>query len=263
LHLVFSDTARSLDPLALWGHVDCATPLRQQLIATGGDPHPTILGTSQGDDAFRRLQVIDGDDLWGERCELGLNNRAGPTAFYRSGRRLITQLSLRLPPGYPLDADRWQVVMQMKQSGPSNNSGGTPVLELDAFAGRWRLRQSASRFESSGSRELWSAPAAIAAWTRFSLYARYSTRSQKGILRLGADLSGDGDFADAGERSRRIRTYTLKVETPGGDSDGLSAGRSIPSHLRTGIYHDAAIGCPPPAGCSLDIDNIQVLRLPG
>jgi hypothetical protein len=257
--VVFSDTSQSLDPLTLWGHVDCAEDSRAQLISAGGDPHRTN-GLAQGDDVFRRLTVLDGDDFYGERCELGQNDRHGPTAFYREGRHLITQVSVRLPPGYPLQVDTWQVVMQMKQAGPSNNSGGTPVTELDAWGGRWRLRQSASRGESSDSRNLWSVPARVGTWTRFSLNVRYSSRSSRGSIRIAVDRDGDGNFADRGERSRRIRTYTLKVETRGGAKDHLPAGRSIPSHLRAGIYHDSAIGCPPPSGCAVDIDNIQVLR---
>jgi hypothetical protein len=258
--IVFSDTAQSTNPLPLWGHIDCAEDSRAQLISAGGDPHPTINGLAQGNDAFRRLTVLDGDDFFGERCELGQNDRRGPTAFYRAGRRLITQISVRLTAGYPLQVDTWQVVMQMKQAGPANNSGGTPVIELDAFHGRWRLRQSASPAASSGSRQLWSVPATIGSWTRFSLDVRYSARSSRGSIRVGVDLNGDGDFADGGERSRRIHTYTLKRETPGGTADHLRAGRSIPSHLRAGIYHDSAIACPPPGGCAVDIDNIQVLR---
>jgi polysaccharide lyase-like protein len=260
--VVFSDTSQALDPLPLWGHVDCATNSRQRLIATGGDPHLTVTGLPRGDGSFRELTVIDGDDVYGERCELGQNDRRGPTAFYRPGRHLITQISVRLPPGYPLPVDTWQVVMQMKQAGPSNNSGGTPVIELDAFDGRWLLRQSASRAESSDSRKLWSVPAGVGTWTRFSLNVRYSARSTRGFIKAAADLNADGDFADRRERSHRIRTYTLKVETRGGAKDLLPAGRSIPSHLRAGIYHDSAISCPPPGGCAVDIDNIQVLRLP-
>jgi Polysaccharide lyase len=260
--LLFSDTAQALDPLPLWGHVDCAIESRAQVIPLGGDPHPTISGLPQGDDSFRRLTVIDDDDLFGERCELGQNDRSGPVAFYRNGRRLVTQISIRLPVGYPLRVDTWQVVMQMKQTGPSSNSGGTPVLELDAYRGRWRLRQSLSRGPASDSRQLWSAPAAIGTWTRFSFKARYSSNPEKGRIKATADLNGDGDFADARERSSRIRTYTLKRETPGGSEDGLPAGRTIPSHLRAGIYHDPAIGCPPPQGCAVDIDNVQVMRLP-
>jgi hypothetical protein len=169
-------------------------------------------------------------------------------------------MSVRLPSNFPIDADTWQVVMQMKQAGPANNSGGAPVLTLGVWNGRWRLSQAVDRTTSIDMHELWSAPAQLNFWTRFLFNVRYSANPKKGFIRVGVDLNGDGDFADPGERSRRFRTYTLKLETPGGGDDGINPGQAIPSHLRVGIYHDSSIPCPSPIGCSVDIDNVQVLR---
>ncbi len=257
--LIASDTGANLDPNPFWGRNYCANDRRVQQFTTGGDPHPTATGAPQGDSAFRRLTVIDGDNVFGERCELGWDDRRSPTAFYRPGKHRITQASVRLPSGFPLGVDTWQTVIQMKQSGPANNSGGTPVLEVDARGGRWRLFQSVSRDDAGDSRQLWSAPAATGVWTRFSFNVRYSTSKKKGFISLGIDLNGDGDFSDPGERSPGFHTYTLKRETaPGGY--GLRPGQAIPSHLRAGIYHNSSIACPPPAGCSVDLDNVQVLR---
>ena len=257
--LIASDTAANPNPDAFWGRSYCANDSRVQQITSGGDPHPTATGAPQGNSDFRRLTVFDGDNSFGERCELGWDSRNGPTAFYRQGQRRITYISIRLPTGFPLGVDTWQAVMQMKQSGPSNNSSGTPILELDAYGGRWRLRQSLSRRDASDSRQLWSAPATTGVWTRFFFKARYSTHPKQGFIRMGVDLNGDGDFADSGELSPRFRTYTLKVETaPGGY--GIKPGHPIPSHLRAGLYHDSSVPCPRPSGCSVDIDNVQVLR---
>jgi hypothetical protein len=258
--LLFSDTGVA-DPTQLWGFVDCEDVSRAQEINTGGDSHPTATGAAQGDSAFRRLSVLDGDDSNGERCELGWNSRTtSPTGLYRQGKHRLTELSIRLPSTFPLSVFTWQAVMQMKQSGPSNNSSGTPIFELDAYGGRWRLRQSLSPGPAEDSRQLWSAPAQANFWTRFAFDVRYSDRTKGGYIRVGADLNGDGDFADRGELSKGFHTYTLKVETPGGDDDGIAAGQAIPSHLRTGIYHDSAIPCRPPSGCQVDIDNVQVVR---
>jgi Polysaccharide lyase len=257
--LIFSDTGVA-DPTQLWGDLDCQDQSRAQQVDTGGDTHPTATGAPQGDSAFRRLSVLDGDDTNGERCELGWNSRESPTAFYRQGRHRLTELSIRLPSLFPLGVFTWQAVMQMKQTGPSNNSSGTPIFELDAYAGRWRLRQSLSRGPAEDSRELWSAPAQANFWTRFAFDVRYSDRKKRGYIRVGADLNGDGDFADRGELSQGFHTYTLKMETPGGAADGIGAGKAIPSHLRAGIYHDEAIPCRLPLGCQVDIDNVQVVR---
>src|SRR3954453_1004568 len=175
--LIFSDTGAAPDPTGLWGKVDCEKQTRAQQITTGGDTHVTVTGAPQGDSAFRRLSVSDGDDVWGERCELGEDFRAGgPTVLYRQGKHRLTELSVRLPSTFPLNVFTWQVVMQMKQTFPAANSGGTPVLELDAYDGRWVLRQSLSSGPVSDSRVLWSAPAQTNFWTRFAFDGRYSDR---------------------------------------------------------------------------------------
>jgi hypothetical protein len=258
--VVFSDTGAAPDPTPIWGKIDCQSNSRAQPINTGGDTHLTATGAPQGDTAFRRLSVIDGDDVYGERCELGEDFRNSPTVLYRQGQHRITALSARLPSTFPLNVFTWQVVMQMKQRFPAANSSGTPVLELDAYDGRWVLRQSRSRKAISDSRELWSVPAQANFWTRFIFDVRYSDRKKRGYIKVGADLNGDGDVSDPGELSRGFHTYTLKIETPGGSADGIKAGRPIPSHLRAGIYHDTSIPCHGPVGCQVDIDNVQVLR---
>jgi hypothetical protein len=257
---VGSDTGAVLSPLPFWNAIDCEDASREQLLTGGGDPHPTATGAPQGNDSFRRLRVLDGDDIWGERCELGEDARKARNTFYREGRRRITAISVRLPSGFPLGVYTWQAIMQMKQTGPSANSSGTPVLELDAWGGRWRLRQSLSTRYASDSRQIWSAPAQMGSWTRFAFDIRYSRHRRKGYIRIRADLNGDLDYRDAKERSKRIRTYTLKTEIPGGGHDGIHPGASIPSHLRAGIYHDSGISCGAPAGCAVDIDNVQVMR---
>jgi len=258
--VLFSDTAEEADAASVWGRVECVDSDRARRIETGGDPHATSTGVLQQNDAYRETRVRDGDDFFGERCELGRNDhRSGPTALFREGDRRATFASYRLPKGYPLASERWQVVMQIKQSSPSANSGGTPVLELEAKRGSWRLLQSTKPGRSSGSRELWSVPAETEVWTRFAFDARYSRKKGKGTLRAYVDLDGDGDAGDAIERSPRFKTYTLKKETGGGDpDDGVKRGRSIPSHLRVGIYHDPAIDCGENT-CAVDVDNVQVV----
>ena len=39
----------------------------------------------------------------------------------------------------PAGTSSWQVLMQMKQTGPSNGSGGSPVLALEARQGQWQI----------------------------------------------------------------------------------------------------------------------------
>ena len=132
------------------------------------------------------------------------------------------------------------------------------MLELDAWGDRWRLRQSKSPRTAEDSRQLWSAPAQLDTWTRFAFDIRYSQKRKRGRITVYADLDGDGGFSGAGERSATMKTYTLKREIRGGYKDGIKPGKSIPSHLRAGIYHDDALDCG--GGCSVDIDNVQVIR---
>ena len=257
---LFADTSVGEDPESLWGVIDCEEDSRQHLSATGGDTHPQATGAAQPDQGFRQLTVIDGDDVDGERCELGLNDHnEGPTVLYGEGERRVTFLSVRLPPDFPLDDDVFQVVMQMKQTQPADSGGGTPVLALEAWDGHWLLRQSDSPVESSDARELWTAPAKTGVWTRFAFDVTYSQDPKRGSVKVYADLNGNGDFADPGEQSETFRTYTLKTETGGDGDDGLAEGDPSPSHLRIGLYHDSAYPCPAPNGCRADLDNIQVI----
>ena len=254
------DTASSQDPLPFWGSIDCESASRHQQVSVGGDPHPKANGAPQGNSSFRRLTALDGDDFYGERCELGRNDhRIGTTVFYHEGDRRVTYLSIRLPSNFPPSTPDWQKVMQMKQTHPSDNGGGTPVLSLGAYDGKWMLFNSDSAGPSGNDHAIWEAPVQTGVWIRFAFDIVYSQSASKGSIQVYVDTNGDNDFADASEQSSVIRTYTLKYETGTNTSDGLAAGQSIPSHLRAGIYHNSAIACPSPSGCSVDLDNVQVV----
>jgi hypothetical protein len=247
--LPFSDPGESEDVAAIWGEFACADESRLEVEPEGG--------VDGG--AFRRFTVIDGDDADGERCEAGRNDHTdGPTAFYRDGDRVITRFSVRLPDDFPLDEDRFQVVMQMKQTQPAANGDGTPVLSLEARDGEWELYQSTSAEESGDTRELWEAPAETGVWATFEFDVTYSADPAEGSVRVRADLDEDGDLE---EDSGEIATYTLKRETEGGEEgDGIEPGEPIPSHLRIGLYHDPKVKCPKPRGCSVEFDSIEVER---
>jgi hypothetical protein len=257
--VVAQDTAQGSDPLPFWGSVDCASSSRYEYLTSGGDPHPAAGGVPQGNDAYRRLSVLDGDDYYGERCELGENDlRSGPTAFYHEGQHRLTYISFRLGESFPLANPGWQTVMRMKQTQPSANGGGAPVISLEARNGRWNLTQSDSAGDSSDAHVLWSTPAQTGVWTRFAFDVVYSQHPAIGSIRVSVDLNGDGDSLDPDEQSPTFQTYTLKYETT--NSDYLDAGDSIPSHLRAGVYHDSAIACPSMGTCSDGVDNVEVVR---
>lgn len=210
-------------------------------------------GAAQGNSSFRRLTVMDGDDYSGERCELGENDHEGPVAFYREGQRRATYVSMRLPSNFPLATDNFQTVLQMKQAQASDNGGGIPILFMGAYDNQWHI-ESVNAVD-----QYWRFPAKTGVWTRFAFDVFYSQDPNKGWLQVSADLDADGDFDEGGERTPVIHNATLQSETAGTSSDGLTEGESIPSHLRAGIYHDPSIPCAAPVGCSIDIDNVQVV----
>jgi hypothetical protein len=256
--VVASDTASASSPLGFWGSIDCETDSRHKQVTSGGDTAPTATGTPQGNSSYRSLTAFDGDDFWGERCELGMNDhRSSPVAFYREGQRRVTYASFRLPASYPLDTGMWQGVLQMKQSQPSDNGGGTPVISLGAYDGKWMLFHSEPG-PTSEDEVIWEAPAQNGVWNRVAIDAKYSQHHDQGWIKLYIDLNGDGDFSDSNEQSETFHTNTLKYETGSDSSDGYTAGQSLPSHLRVGMYHHQGIACQ--TGCAVETDNVQVVR---
>jgi hypothetical protein len=252
--LVASDTAAESDPLAFWSSVQCVSPSRYAYETSGGDTHATATGLPQGNTALRKMTVQNGDEYSGSRCELGENDhRYSHTAFYHQGEHLATYFSERLPSNFPLSINTWQTVMQMKQAQPADGGGGAPILEMEARTNQWVVVDNWN--------ELWTFPAKLNTWTRFAWDVYYSQDPDEGWLQVSADLNGDGDFDDPGERSPVFHMATLKteIEGPNGTRDGLAPGDPIPSHLRAGIYHNPSIDCPGPEGCSVEVDDVQVL----
>jgi hypothetical protein len=144
----------------------------------------------------------------------------------------------------------------MKQSEPSANAGGAPILEVQAHDGRFILLHN--------WRPLWSTDAKKGVWTRFAFDVSYSQDPSLGSVRVYLDRNRDGDTTDSGERSPAFHVSTLKRETTGGSpEDGIAPGQSIPSHLRVGLYHDPSYRCPPPSGCSVQLDGVEVIDANG
>ena len=237
--LLREDGATDPDPMPLWNAISAASSSRHQQFASGAhDGGP-----------FRRLTVQDGDDYWGERAELGYNSYQnglgapwGTFFLYQEDQRRVTDFWMRLPSNFPIDTSTWQVVMQMKQTAPANNGGGTPVLALEVREGNWVLTQSDSPGPSSLGHEVWRTPATAGQWTHVSFDVTYSPDPSKGKVQVKVD---DVD-------SPTFTTFTQKYETSPA-SPGLSAGDGIPSHLRMGIYHNQNL-----PGTHVDFTDVRV-----
>ncbi len=250
--VIYNDTGAESSPTKLWGRLQCVDQSRYSWSPQGGDAHVTATGAAQPDSAYRQLTVQDGDEFWGERCELGEDDwRTGPTAVYHEGDHYVTYISERLPSNFPLYTKEWQTVMQMKQTQPGNGGGEAPQIEMEAREGKWVI--------VDDWHELWTFPAAQNTWTRFAWNVYYSKDPGQGWLQVSVDLNGDGDFNDPGERSPVFHVATLKTEIPGpiNDPSQPAPGQAMTSHLRAGIYHNPSIPCP--GGCSVQVDNVQII----
>ena len=261
--VVASDTAADPNPVPFWGKVDCADSSRHQHIASGGDPATTAVGDQQGDQAFRRITVIDGDDVWGERCELGYNwheasdpgyglEGPGPTVFYHEGMRLVTFISIRVANDLDVNDSDWRTVYQNKQAQPYDNPAMGSIFEMQVRSGDWAVI-------SDWSEPLWTAPAEAGEWTRFAFDVVYSPDPSVGRFKVYTDLNQDGDASDNNESSPVVHRPTLLTETEAAGY-AVQPGGSIPSHLRAGVYQNTNYSCPGPAGCYADFDNVQVVR---
>ncbi len=248
--VVASDTASNPDPLGFWGRLDCANSSRHQMISSDGDTHSTATGSSQGNSSYRRLTTVDGDDVWGERCELGDNWNTGKNTFYHEGTRRVTFASIRIPDNSDVNNPNWRNVLQMKQAQPYTNSNPASIFELQARSGKWMV--------GSNWEEQWETTATQNTWTRFAFDITYSPNPSVGNFKVYVDLNNDSDFSDSGEQSPRIFKDTLRVEEGQGNPEGSTPGHSIPSTLRAGIYQNTNYSCP--SGCSVDIDNVQVVK---
>ena len=145
----------------------------------------------------------------------------------------------------------------MKQAQPADNGGGTPVLSLGAYNGRWALcratrRGDRGRTTRSGRRQRQPSSGPGSPST-----SSYSQDPSKGSITVYVDLNGDGDFADPGEQSRPSSTNTLKYETAGSDRRRHRRRRVDPLPPARGHLPHADIDCP--GGCSVDVDNVQVV----
>lgn len=197
-----------------WANSSCETNDRIQRVTS---PH------AQGDHAYR-IEVRDGDDSFGERCELAQGNppRDGYPLFNEGEERWIA-FQTYLPDDYPLEHNRWQVIMQLKQLGAM----GTPALAMEATDGRWQLDNSSNNGTSSLGVGKWSAPAQRNRWVKFMLHVKFSPDPDVGWVELYGDLDGSG----VKELMPRLRTWTMKQE----------GGAAVRSHARIGIYRDPSI----------------------
>jgi len=179
---------------------------------------------AQGSRAYR-LEVRDGDDSYGERCELGQGNptRTGFPLFNDGDERWIS-FQTYLPDDYPTHLRTWNVFMQLKQL----HSFGTPAVSMEIQDGNFVLMNSDTNGTSSNTVRRWQGPAIKNRWVKFTLHVKFSPDARVGYIELYGDLDGGG----VKQLMQRTYMHTMKVD---------GNGATVQSHSRIGLYRNPAV----------------------
>jgi hypothetical protein len=198
-----------------WANFSCQDASRVQQV---GAP------AAQGNSAYQ-IEVRDGDNSYGERCELGQGN---PTKngfpLYQEGDERWISFQTYLPDDYPTNLKTWNVIMQLKQL----HAFGTPAVSMEVRDGNFVLMNSDTNHESSGCNWWWEGPATKNRWIKFTLHVKFSPDANVGWIELYGDLDGSG----VKQLMQRTHMHTMKVD---------GAGQTVPSHSRIGLYRNPAV----------------------
>jgi hypothetical protein len=198
-----------------WASYSCADRSRVQQVSSP---------VAQGSHAYK-LEVRDGDNSYGERCEIGMGNpsRSGFPLFHEGDDRWIS-FQVYLPDNYPIDTPDWNIFFQIHQQG----DGGCPPISLGVDHGQFKLYKSTSAHYVLDTSEMWSAPAQRNRWVKFTMHIRNSTSDQNGFVELYGDLDGQGEKV----LLQQTATHTMTIASGGG---------AMTNHARVGIYRNPAI----------------------
>jgi hypothetical protein len=198
-----------------WASYSCADASRVQQVESPA---------AQGKRAYQ-LEVRDGDNSWGERCEIGMGNpwKSGFPLFNEGDERWIS-FQVYLPDDYPIDTKDWNVMFQIHQTG----DGGCPPLALHVERGQFKLFNTTRNTYVLQTYEMWSAPAVRNHWAKFTLHMMNSTDDSKGFIEILGDLDGTG------YKQLMPKTYTHTATK-------YADGSMMTNHARVGIYRNPAI----------------------
>src|SRR5947208_8760647 len=160
-----------------WASQSCADTSRVKQVTSP---------VAQGTHAYE-LDLQDGDQSWGERCELGMGNptRNGFPLFYSGDDRWIS-FQTYMPSDFPINTPNWNVIFQIHQQG----DGGCPPLALHVEDGQFKLFNSSSPNYVLDTVERWHAPAQANTWAKFTLHIKFSGSDSAGFVELYGDLDG-------------------------------------------------------------------------
>jgi hypothetical protein len=198
-----------------WANYSCQDATR---VTQVGSP------VAQGRKAYE-IELRDGDDSFGERCELGQGNptRNGFPLFHNGDERWIS-FQVYLPDDYPIDAPRWNVFFQLKQLGGM----GTPAVSMEVVKGEFVLNNSDNNTVSGTTVKKWTGPATRNRWVKFTVHAKFSPDENVGFIELFGDLDGQGQKLLMPKKNM----HTMKLD---------AAGLPVDGQARIGMYRDPAI----------------------
>jgi hypothetical protein len=238
---------------AEWADISCASPTRVKRVKRPA---------AQGRRAYR-LRLQDGDDSFGERCELGMANTAladidrvgGSRVLFHNGTESWIAQQIMLDPNVyafcgaecPLDYDGG-LVQQLKQTGACGTpANGIVARNLPGAGVVLEHRNSAENDCGNATmKSLWRVPVRRGEWVRILQHVRWSVDPNVGYVAtwingrpVQPSLDGAAKHVTRAGDEVRIHTWTLK---DGPSVDRLPQCRSHPcAHLRNGVYRDARI----------------------
>jgi hypothetical protein len=212
--LAVADAEHSLNKE--WASYSCAERSRVKHVASPN---------AQGRYAWE-LALRDGDDSYGERCEIGMGNPGAPGfPLFDEGDDRWISFQVYLPDDYPIDTPNWQLFFQIHQQG----DGGCPPISLGVEDGKFKLFKSSRNTYVMDTREMWDGPAQRNRWVKFTLHIKNSTDPSVGFVELFGDLDGQG-----------VKTLLDKTMTHTMTKNTNGRGAMI-NHARVGIYRNPAI----------------------
>src|SRR4051794_692534 len=198
-----------------WANSSCQDASRVKQVDTGA---------AQGKRAYE-LEIRDGDNSYGERCEIGMGNPGKPGfPLFREGDERWISFQVYLPDDYPVDTPDWNLFFQIHQQG----DGGCPPISLGIEDGQMKLFKSARNTYVLDTREMWAAPVQRGRWMKLTLHIKNSADPSVGFVELFGDLDGTG----VKTLIPRTATHTMTL---------TSTGASMINHARVGIYRNPRI----------------------
>ncbi len=198
-----------------WANFSCADASRISRVESP---------SAQGRYAYR-VDLHDGDDSFGERCEMAMGSptKAGFPVF-SSGEESWVAYQVYLPVGFPSDGYKYNEITQFKQV----NDLCAPALSLHVEEDQLQLFRSADNRGSCGGEPVWTAPVKYGRWIKLLFHIGWSSEPSGGFVEVFGDIDGGGLY----RLMPRTAMFTMKTDP---------LGRTLPVGARLGIYRDRAI----------------------